>query len=159
MGKADVNAVVKELKRAYEMEIETVINYLANSIHLDGILATEVRESLEQDIQEELAHARQLAERLKVLDAAVPGSLELKFDQKGMQPPKDSTDALAIIKGVIAAEEGAIAQYKKIIKLAGDDDPVTEGLAIDILGDEEKHRREFIGFLRDFEGRPNLKRA
>lgn len=159
MGKtADVEEIVKELKRSYEMEIETVINYLANSIHLDGILAMEVRESLGADIQEELGHARQLAERIKVLDFPIPGSLDLTFSQKAMQPPAETTDVLAVIKGVIEAEEGAIKQYKKIVALAGDADPITHDLAVGLMADEEKHRREFIGFLRDFESRPSLRR-
>jgi len=34
-----------------------------------------------------------------------------------MRPTKDSTDIIAIIKGVFKAEDGAIAQYQKIIKL------------------------------------------
>lgn len=58
-----------------------------------------------------------LAKRIKVLGGRVPGSLDLERDQKFLQPPEDSTDLTAVIKGVIEAEEGAIAQYEKIIRL------------------------------------------
>jgi bacterioferritin len=69
-----------------------------------------------------------------------------------MQPTDDLTDVVSVIKGVIAAEEGAIKGYEKLIELAGDGvDPVTEDLAIQNLGDEQEHRREFVGFLRGFE--------
>ena len=57
----------------------------------------------------------------------------------------------SFIKGVIAAEEGAIAQYNKIIKICDGVDYVTQDMVIGILGGEEDHRREFAGFLREYE--------
>ena len=148
--------IALELKRAYEMELETVINYLANSVHLDGLLASEIKESLKKDISEELNHATLLANRLKVLESDVPGSLALKFDQKSLQPPAKSTDIASVIDGVIEAEDGAIKQYRKIIELTDGIDPVTNDLCIKLLEDEENHRREFIGFKKDLEARPAL---
>lgn len=146
------DTIIAELKHAFEMEIETVVNYLANSVHLDGILAQEIRESLKNDISEELGHATQIAERLKILNADVPGSLALNFDQKGVQPPKDSTDVVSVIKGVIEAEDSAIAQYEKLIELADDaDDYVTEDMCVQILAQEQHHKREFEGFLKSRE--------
>jgi bacterioferritin len=68
-----------------------------------------------------------------------------------MQPPSSSTDVVAVIKGVIAAEEAAIAGYERIIKACDGVDYVTQDLAITILADEQNHRREFIGFLKEFE--------
>ena len=64
---------------------------------------------------------------------------------------KDSTDVVGIIKGVIKAEEGAIAQYNKIIKLCEGLDYVTQDLVIELLGDEENHRREFKGYSFEYE--------
>ena len=81
----------------------------------------------------------------------VPGSLDLPRGQKSLQPHKDSTDVVAIIKGVIKAEEDAIAQYNKLIKLCDGVDYVTQDMVIGILGGEEDHRREFIGFLKEYE--------
>ena len=46
--------VIELLKKAYWMEIETVMSYIANSVNPDGVRAQEVKESLEPDIQEEL---------------------------------------------------------------------------------------------------------
>jgi bacterioferritin len=144
--------VITLLQTSYNMELETVANYLANSIHLDGMLAMEVKESLEEDVQEELGHARKLANRIKVLGGYIPGSQELKMTQDTMQPPKDTIDVLSVIKGVIDAEDGAISHYQKLIHATGDDkDPVTQDLAITLKGEEEEHRREFAGFLREYE--------
>jgi bacterioferritin len=60
---ADDNAETREqiiemLKKAYWMEIETVMSYITNSINPDGVRAQEIVESLQQDIQEELGHAQ-----------------------------------------------------------------------------------------------------
>ena len=68
--------IIEMLKKAYWMEIETVMSYIANSINPDGVRAQEIVESLQQDIQEELGHAQQFAARIKELYGVVPGSLE-----------------------------------------------------------------------------------
>src|SRR5436190_10700578 len=107
--------IINELRKSYAAELETVQNYLANSIDLDGVRAEEIKKSLAADIQEELGHATMLAKRIKVLGGRVPGSFDLERDQKSLQPPDDSTDLISVIKGVIAAEETAINQYEKII--------------------------------------------
>jgi bacterioferritin len=143
--------IAKELTVAYWMEIETVMNYIANSINLDGVRAEEIKKSLAADIAEELGHAQTLAKRVRELEGVVPGSMEFKPSQKMLQPPADSTDVTSVIKGVIKAEESAIAQYKKIIELCDGVDYVTQDLVITALGDEESHRREFIGYLTEYE--------
>jgi bacterioferritin len=143
--------VTRLLRKAYGDEIETVMNYLTNSIVLDGVRAEEIKESLEADIQEELGHARQLGERLKQLDERPPGSAEFEARQHSLQPPERSTDVLAVIEGVIEAEEDAIDTYRGLISAAeAADDPVTEDLAVTILADEEAHRTEFRGFRKEY---------
>src|SRR5215217_8396278 len=57
--------IIELLKQAYFMELETVINYVTNATNPDGVRAQEVKESLEEDIQEELSHAQQFASRIK----------------------------------------------------------------------------------------------
>jgi bacterioferritin len=146
----DRTQIVEELKTSYRMEIETVMNYLANSVNLDGVRAEEIKKSLAADITAELGHAQQLARRIKTLGGQVPGSLSMKWDQKSMQPPADQTDVVTVIKGVIEAENGAVEQYSKIIKMCDDVDYVTQDLCIQLMGDEEEHRREFVGFLKEY---------
>lgn len=143
--------IVEEMKRAYNMELETVINYLSNSIHLDGVRAEEIRKALQSDITEELGHATQLAKRIKVLEGGIPGSQALRWEQSELQPPADQTDVVSVIRGVIHAEEAAIAQYSKLIEMCDGLDYVTQELCIELLGDEEEHRRQFKGFLTEYE--------
>ncbi len=143
--------VVEMLTKAYWMEIETVMSYIANSTNPDGLRAQEVRESLEADIQEELDHARQFAQRIKDLYGTVPGSLDFTAEQSFLQPPDKQTDLVHVIKGVIEAETGAIEHYNQLIELTAEHDPVTADMVTTILRDEEGHRRLFEGFLRECE--------
>ncbi len=139
--------IIAELKRSYAIELETLQNYLANSIDLEGANAEGVRKSLEEEVALKLKHARRLAKRINVLGARLPGSLELPRDQQVLQPPIDSADMVAVIKGVISATEASISQYQKILTLSDGYDFVTQDLVIDLLSDEREHRRTFLGFL------------
>jgi len=136
------------LEQAYAAELETVQNYLANSVWLDGLGAQEVSESLAEDVTEELGHAQKLAHRLKQLGACPPGSLKLERSQKSLQPPVDSTDVLSVVGGVLDAENDAIARYQQIIKACEGTDYITQDLAIRLQADEEDHRCLFEGFLK-----------
>jgi bacterioferritin len=147
----DRDRLLELLTKAYWMEIETVMSYLANSINPDGVRAQEIKESLEEDIQEELGHARQFGERIKELYGVIPGSLDFSAEQSYLQPPSEQTDIVHVIKGVIEAEAGAIEHYNKVIEFCDDKDLVTQDMVIAILRDEEGHRRLFEGFLREFE--------
>ena len=143
--------IVKELCRAYAMELETVQNYIAASVNLDGVRSDVIKKALAADVIVELQHAQQLATRIKTIGGLVPGSLDLPRGQKSLQPPKDTTDVVAVIKGVTSAEAAAIAQYNRIIKLCDGVDYVTQDMVIQVLGGEEDHRREFFGFLKEYE--------
>jgi bacterioferritin len=143
--------LIEMLTKAYWMEVETVMSYLANSINPDGVRAQEIIESLEQDVQEELGHARQYGERIKELYGVVPGSLDFNAEQSYLQPPEDQVDIVHVIKGVIEAESGAIEHYNQIIEFCEGKDPVTQDMVITILHDEEGHRRLFEGFLREYQ--------
>ena len=145
--------IIEALTLSYAMELETVQNYIAASVNLDGVRSEVIKKALAADVAVEVQHAQQLAARIKTLDGIVPGSLALPRGQKFLQPGKDTTDVVAIIKGVIAAEEGAIQQYNRIIKLCDGVDYVTQDLVIGILAGEEDHRREFVGFLKEYEKR------
>jgi bacterioferritin len=139
------------LQKAYWMEIETVMSYIAGSINPDGVRAQEIVESLQEDIQEELGHAQRYAARIKELYGVVPGSLDFTAEQTYLQPPEHQTDIVHVIKGVIEAETGAIDHYNRIIEFTDGLDFVTQDMVIDILRDEEGHRRLFEGYLREYE--------
>jgi bacterioferritin len=143
--------ILELLQKAYWMEIETVMSYLAGSVNPDGVRAQEIKESLADDIEEELGHAKLFANRIKELYGVVPGSLEFTAEQTYLQPPAEQTDIVHLIRGVIEAETGAIEHYHRIIEVCDQIDWVTQDMVIEILHEEEAHRRLFEGFLREYE--------
>ncbi|MGH2755848.1 MAG: ferritin-like domain-containing protein [Actinomycetota bacterium] len=152
-NKAKREELIGLLTKAYWMELETVMSYLANSTNPDGVRAQEIIESLKADVHEELGHAQQFAQRIKELYGVVPGSMDFTPEQKYLQPPESQTDIVHVIEGVIEAETGAIEHYNKIIEFCDGLDYVTQDMVIEILRDEEGHRRLFEGFLREFEAK------
>jgi bacterioferritin len=143
--------IVELLTKAYWMEIETVTSYLAAAVNLDGVRAQEIKQSLDEDVEEELGHARRFAERIKELYGVVPGSEGFAAEQDYLQPAEEQTDVVHVIRGVIKAETGAIEHYTRIVEETDEVDPVTQDMVIAILRDEQGHRRLFEGFLREYE--------
>jgi bacterioferritin len=115
------------------------------------VRAQEIKQSLEEDVEEELGHARLFAKRIKELYGVVPGSEAFASEQSFLQPPEEQTDVVHIIRGVIKAETGAIEHYTRIVEETDQVDPVTQDMVIDVLHDEQAHRRLFEGFLREYE--------
>jgi bacterioferritin len=142
--------ILELLRRAYWMEMETVMSYLANAAHLDGVRAEEVAEALSADVDEELGHARRFADRIKELYGTPPGSAEFTSDQPYLQPLDDATDVATVIEGVIRAETGAIEHYLRIIEACDGVDWATQDMVIEILRDEEGHLRQFERYLREY---------
>jgi bacterioferritin len=143
--------ILELLTKAYWMEIETVMNYIAYSKNPDGLRAQQIIQSLREDVTEELDHAKQFGERIKELYGVVPGSKDFVAKQSFMQPPTRQTDLMHVVRGVIEAETGAIEHYEHIIEVTDDVDLVTQDMVIAILHDEQQHRRLFEGFLRELE--------
>ena len=151
---ADQNAAKREeivglLTRAYWMEMETVMSYLAQSAYLDGIRAEEIAEALAAEVTEELGHAKAFAGRIKDLYGTPPGTFDMIHEQASLQPG-DPTDVVGVIRGVIEAEAGAIEHYNRIIEACDGVDWATQDMVIDILRDEENHLRTFERYLAEF---------
>lgn len=143
--------IIEGLIKAYWMELETVMNFIANSTNLVGVKAEPIKQSLAADATEEITHAQMLARRIHILGGFVPGSRAFSAEQIASQPPEDSTDAVSVIRGVIEAENAVISQYREVIALCSGVDPVTEDLCVTLLADEEEHRRVFQGYLTEYE--------
>ncbi len=143
--------IVQLLTTAYWMEVETVVSYLALSANLDGIRAKEIAADLREDVDEELGHAKQFADRIKELYGLVPGSADFPTDPNaGLQPSDDPADVPTVIKGVIAAESGAIEHYTRIIEATDGVDWATQDMVIAILRDEEGHMRTYERYLAEY---------
>jgi bacterioferritin len=135
--------IITRLKKSYAMEMESVQNYLANSIDLEGPAAEEVKGVLESAVATELKHARRLAKRIKILGARVPGSLELPRDQNFLQPPMENRDVMAVVRGALIARDEAIAQYQATIQFTEGSDYLTQDLLIELIAEEQEQRGLF----------------
>ena len=142
--------IIEGLINAYWAELETVMNYIAHSTNLDGVRAEEIKKALTAEIQDEIGHAQTLAKRVKELGGVIPGSFDIKTNQKSLQPVEDTTDVEYVIKGVIDAENSAIEGYNQLIKDCDGVDYVTQDLVITLLADEESHRTIFEGYLKEY---------
>ena len=142
--------IIKGLTKAYWAELETVMNYIAHATNLDGVRAEEIKKALALEIQDEIGHAQTLAKRIKEIGGTIPGSFEMKANQKSLQPIKDTTDVEYVIRGVIDAENSAIDGYNKLIKTCEGIDYVTQDLVITLLADEESHKTIFTGYLKEY---------
>ena len=150
--KAKAPSVIDLLIDAYNAEIETVMNYIVNSVNLDGVRAEQI--SFARDhIPAELGHATDAARRIKTTGGCVPGSLALKWSQARHATAGEVDRRRRGDQGRIAAEEAAIEIYTAIIKACEGEDYVTQE-QITILADEQEHRREFIGFLKGIPDEP-----
>src|ERR1044072_7182155 len=143
--------VIELLTKAYWMEIETGMSYLSASVNLDGVRAQEIKESLAEDIEEELGHARPPAHRITARCGVVPGAEDFVAEQSFLQPPEHQTDTVHVIRGVIKAETGAIEHYTRLVEETDGVDPVTQDMVIEIIHDGQGPRRLFEGFLREYE--------
>ena len=140
------------LKKAYFMELETVMSYITNSINPDGVRAQEIIESLlRRTSRRSSGTPRSSPTASRSSTGPSPARSSSRAEQSYLQPPEQQTDIVHVIKGVIEAETGAIEHYNRIIEFTDDIDPVTNDMVIAILRDEEGHRRLFEGFLREYE--------
>lgn len=137
--------IIELLEAAYIAELQTVEDYLANSVWLNGPGSRQVAESLDVYIAQELAHAKTIAIRLKELGVHSPDSF--RREAQRILPLHDETDPLIAVEGVLEAERNAIVRYEKLIEACEGKDITTRDLIIAILADEEKHRKVFEDFL------------
>ena len=139
--------IIAELKRSYAIELETLQNYLAHSVNLEGAEAELIRKSLEEEINLKLKHARRLAKRINVLGGRLPGSLELPRNQKSIAAAVDHTDVMAVVRESLARMKLRSNSTKKSSASRKAQDYVTQDMVIDLLSDERELRRVFLSFL------------
>ena len=78
--------IIAMLKKAYSMELETVTNYLANSINLDGVRAEEIKKRHFPIEPEEMRRLLGVKPRKRVPDGAASRSVTLILTRIGQRP-------------------------------------------------------------------------
>jgi len=127
------------LNKAIAREIQVSIQYMWQHIMVKGINSACVEGIFKEFAITEMKHAEAIAERLDYL-GGVPTTQP--------DPIKVGESLEEMLKGDLKAEEGAIALYREIIKLARDEgDHTTRKLFEGILADEEEHHNQFKTLL------------
>lgn len=148
--KADVNAVIEDLNKAYSDEWLAHYQYWLTAKWIKGIDADTLRPVLEQQSMDELGHAKELAERIVQLGGEPvmhPSQLVEKGGCGYKQPPKDPTDLRQVIQDVLDAEACAIAYYSKMSEKYRTTDLVTHEIFEDLLRDEVDDEEQWEKFL------------
>lgn len=136
--------IVEMLKTAYAAEVQSVEDFLATSVWLDGPGSRQIAQALDVYIPGKLIQAKKIARRLKQLGVNSPASFA---STQKILPPPDHTDPLPAVEGVLEAQRQAISRCEKLIRACERKDFATQELAMEILADEERHRALFEGFL------------
>ncbi|HEY5317556.1 MAG TPA: ferritin-like domain-containing protein [Solirubrobacteraceae bacterium] len=148
---AERRAIVELLTRAYWMEIETVMNYIAASMSQVGAGGLAVTAALTEGVDEEVEHARAIGRRIHELQhGVIPGTEPFAGDDQYPQPAARPADLATMIEAVVAAETSAVRHYQRIIRATAQIDEDTNALVLGILRDEQRHLRRFEGYLREY---------
>jgi bacterioferritin len=133
--------LLKLLNEAIARELQVSIQYMWQHVLWSGVKGFAVKDELKNIGIAEMKHAEAIAERLAYLGGAPTTKPNPIFIGKTLKQmiAQDRKD-----------EEGAIALYKKIVKVAEKaGDIVTMDLFKKILADEENHHDTFVSLLEE----------
>ena len=152
MDKKTVEEIVHQLRRAYCDEWLAFIQYWTAAQVVKGFTRTSTACELMEHANEELEHARMLADRIQELCGEIPITPQeiIENCNCAFVAPSDPC-GYRIMCQSIASERCAIAVYNRILKTIGDRDPVTSRIILEILEDEEEHEFEFRQIKEDID--------
>ena len=152
MDRKTVEEIVHQLRRAYCDEWLAFIQYWTAAQVVKGFTRTSTACELLENANEELEHARMLADRIQELCGEIPVSPQeiIENCNCAFVAPTDPC-AYRIMCQSIASERCAIAVYNRMLKMIGDRDPVTSHLVLEILEDEVEHEFEFRQIKEDID--------
>ncbi len=142
--------LVKELNKAYCDEWLAYYLYWYMAQVVSGKYYQGMKELLTGIAEDELEHAKELADLItKLGDAptANPMDLEKNANYPYVAPPKNSADINRIIRVVTEVEANAIEVYHKLAKKTQARDFNTHQLILHILSEEIDHEEKFENFM------------
>jgi hypothetical protein len=98
------------LTQSYGLELEAVLNWLANRNSLECVRADELKRSLAADVQKELRYPVCIDNRIKTLVGKVSERFDFRPCPTSIQPCFEFTDLVRVIKGLIGWRGAEIAQ-------------------------------------------------
>ncbi len=137
----DKKKIIEVLNKALTEEITALMQYIQHHYLYKGPNAIPVKELFKKLSFKEMDHAYLLGERI----AALGGMPTTKPDR--IEVPEKSID---MIKANVKVEDGAIADFKKWIKILDEEGDITSRNMLEgILADEEEHIAELESLLGD----------
>ena len=131
--------LIDTLNEGRARELRVAIEYMRQHYLAEGMESPPFAGLIKEIAITEMKHAEEFGERIAYLG----GDPTVK-----PEPIKKQRTLKAMIQSDIAAEESAIALYRKIIKLAGaEGDVTTRRMVESILADEEGHLDQFQTLL------------
>jgi bacterioferritin len=152
------DALIKELSRAYADEWFGHYNYAFVAHMVRGPSSESIAELLRAKSDEALRRADRLAIRLIELGSAPIPKLTGLMDAASDKPfklPEDFGDVEGLLKAVLDAERTSIRTHQSILAMTRDRDPLTERLALELLGEAVRGER----LLERLLGEPALDRT
>ncbi|MFQ6058389.1 MAG: bacterioferritin [Anaerolineae bacterium] len=133
--------LMEALNRDLAGELQAIVQYLQHSYVVLGLNRLPISELLEDIAEDEMKHAKALAERIVGM-GGIP-TVEPR-------PIQQSTSIREMLQYDLEAEKGALADYAQRIKEAETAGEMGTALMLeDILVDEQKHHDEFVKLLRE----------
>ncbi len=144
---ANREKVIELLETALATEWVCVLRYRQHEVVAEGIHAEAVAKEFAQHATEELAHALQLAKRIKQLGGH-PSLDPSTLQKKSHSEYKESDSLWEMIRENLFAERIAVESYSEMIRYIGEGDPTTRRMLEEILAKEEEHADEMAGLLK-----------
>ena len=144
--------ILHQLRRAYCDEWLAFLQYWTAAQVVKGVMRPDMSCELLEHANEELEHARMLADRIQTLCGEIPLTPQeiLENCNCAFVAPSDPC-GYRIMCQSIASERCAIAVYNRILKMVGERDPVTARIILEILEDEVEHEYEFRQIKEDID--------
>lgn len=148
----DVPKLLGLLNAALSEEWLAYYQYWVGSLIVEGAMRADVQREFEEHANEELAHAKMLADRIIQLEGVPVLDPSLWFNLarcKYAAPLKN--DVVSVLKQNIAAERCAVIRYEEIASYTNNIDYTTCDIAKRIMAEEEEHEQDLQDYLRDVE--------
>ena len=147
--KGDKNAIISDLKIAYANEWSAHFYFSLAGKLVAGLRSPVLAEHFEEHSNDELGHAKKLADRIIELGGEIPatmGEVE-RLASVRVTLPKDPRDLSGFLKAFISLERAVIKSYQELADTTHGKDLVTHELAEDLLADEVRDEEEFENLL------------
>ncbi len=150
--KEHLEKIVELLNQAFAEEWLAYYQYWIGARVATGPMRVAITAEFEEHANEELEHARKLAERILELGGTPVLSPEdwSRIAKCKYEAPTDSC-VMKILKQNLTAERCAVSHYQQLCELCHDVDYVTFRLSAKILKEEVEHEQEIEDFINDID--------